>query len=85
MNPTASDAPTVTATKPRIAATPPGPSRSLRGWALRTARNTTHPVVVSTPATNTAVPIPTTRPCRVSTAAANATIRTAMAHQYQVG
>src|SRR5512132_318320 len=85
MNPTTSDTPTVTATKPRIAATPPGPSRSLRGWALPTAPNTTHPVVVSTPATNTAVPIPTTRPCRVSTAAANATIRAAMAHQYQVG
>src|SRR5215207_8828590 len=55
MNPTASDTPTVTATKPRIATTPPGPSRSLRGWALPTARNTTQPVVVSTPATNTAV------------------------------
>src|SRR5512132_4602974 len=84
-NATASDTPMVTATKPRIATTPPGPSRSLRGWALRTARNTIAPVVMSTPATNTAVPIPTTRPCPVSTAAANATISTAMAHQYQLG
>jgi hypothetical protein len=73
VNATASDTPTVTATKPRITTTPPGSSRSLRGWALRTARNTTRPVVVSTPVTNTAVPIPTARPCRVSTAAANAT------------
>src|SRR5215203_5703413 len=42
MNAIASDTPMVTATKPRIATTPPGTSRSLRGWALRTARNTAH-------------------------------------------
>src|SRR6516225_9218885 len=90
LSPVASPTPSTAAAKAAIPAstlgTGPGATRSRRGGAPRSARDSS-PLMTSVPTMNSARPIQASTPCPRpdSTAAESAIVRTAVAHQYQPG